>query len=90
MGRATAISVFERGAAAPRACVTAAQIGKLRGLAAIRIGDTLGPGAAAEFIGEQANPFRASVGLAIAPAQAGSGVRFRLGIERGALPAAFQ
>ena len=185
-GRVTAISVFGGGPAAPRACVTAGQIGKLHGLAAIRIGDTLGqgrvapPGAqfappsletvvvparpadqgalraalgqlaeqdplinvrqddarqeilvslygevqkeviqatlaadfgidasfrettticierpagagtAAEFLGDQANPFRATVGLRIVPAQAGSGVRFRLGIERGALPAAFQ
>ena len=49
-----------------------------------------GSGAAAEFMGEQANPFRATVGLRIVPAPAGSGVRFRLGIERGALPLAFQ
>jgi ribosomal protection tetracycline resistance protein len=186
VGRVTAISVFERGPAAPRACVTAGQIGKLQGLGTIRIGDTLGPGrtarpgrhfappsletvvvparpadrgalraalgqlaeqdplinvrqddarqeiyvslygevqkeviqatlaaefgldagfrattticierpagagAAAEFMGGQTNPFRATVGLAIVPAQAGSGVRFRLGIERGSLPAAFQ
>jgi ribosomal protection tetracycline resistance protein len=185
-GRVTAISVFERGPAAPRACVTAGQIGKLQGLAAIRIGDTLGPGpaappggqfappsletvvvparpadrgalraalgqlaeqdplinvrqddarqeilvslygevqkeviqatlagdfgidagfrettticierpagpgTAAQFMDEPANPFRATVGLRIVPAKAGSGVRFRLGIERGALPAAFQ
>ena len=48
-----------------------------------------GAGTAAEFMGEQTNPFRATVGLRIVPAPAGSGVRFRLGIERGALPAAF-
>jgi ribosomal protection tetracycline resistance protein len=203
-GRVTAISVFERGPAAPRACVTGGQIGKLWGLGAIRIGDTVGsgdtlgvghtvgmggtagPGQAAtpgrhfappsletvvvparpaergalraalgqlaeqdplinvrqddtrqeillslygevqkeviqatlaadfgidagfrettticierpagvgtavEFMGEPANPFRATVGLRIVPGQAGSGVRFRLGIERGALPPAFQ
>jgi ribosomal protection tetracycline resistance protein len=184
-GRVTAISVFERGAAAPRACVTAGQIGKLWGLGAICIGDTLGEGqaaapgwhfappsletvvvparpadrgalrtaldqlaeqdplinvrqddarqeirvslygevqkeviqatlaadfgidasfrettticierpagagTAAEFMGEPTNPFRATVGLRIVPAQAGSGVRFRLGVERGALPVAF-
>ena len=41
-------------------------------------------------MGEPANPFRATVGLRIVPAPAGSGVRFRLGIERGALPVAFQ
>ena len=185
-GRVTAISVFERSPASPRDCVSAGQIGKLWGLSAIRIGDTLGPaqgsaparhfarpsletvvvparpadrealraalgqlaeqdplinvrqddarqeirvslygevqkeviqatlaadfgidagfrettticierpagvGTAAEFMGDPANPFRATVGLRIVPAQAGSGVRFRLGIERGALPAAFQ
>ena len=191
-GRVTAISVFERGPAAPRACITAGQIGKLGGLGAIRIGDTLrigdtvgpgqaaapgrhfappsletvvvpahpaergalraalgqlaeqdplinvrqddarqeifvslygevqkeviqatlaadfgidagfrettticierpaGVGSAAEFMGEPTNPFRATVGLRIVPAQAGSGVRFRLGIERGALPPAFR
>jgi ribosomal protection tetracycline resistance protein len=44
VGRVTAISVFEGGPAAPRACVTAGQIGKLQGLGTIRIGDTLGPG----------------------------------------------
>src|ERR1700722_2924949 len=49
-----------------------------------------GAGAAAQFMGEPANPFRATVGLRIVPAQAGSGVRFRLGVERGALPVAFQ
>ena len=185
-GRVTAISVFERGPAAPRACVTAGQIGKLWGLGAIRIGDSLGPGraaapgrhfapptletvvvparpadrgalraalgqlaeqdplinvrqddarqeilvslygevqkeviqatlatdfgidagfrettticierpagagSAAEFMSEETNPFRATVGLRIVPAQAGSGVRFQLGIERGALPVAFR
>jgi ribosomal protection tetracycline resistance protein len=185
-GQVTAISVFERGPAVPRACVTAGQIGKLQGLAAIRVGDTLGhgraagtgaqfappsletvvvparpadqgalraalgqlaeqdplinvrqddarqeilvslygevqkeviqatlaadfgidagfrettticierpagPGTAAEFMGGQTNPYRATVGLRIVPAEAGSGVRFRLGIERGALPVAFQ
>jgi ribosomal protection tetracycline resistance protein len=43
-GRVTAISVFENGPAVPRACLTAGQIGKLRGLGAIRIGDPLGSG----------------------------------------------
>ena len=38
---------------------------------------------------EETNPFRATVGLRIVPAAAGSGVGFRLGIERGALPVAF-
>ncbi len=47
-------------------------------------------GAAAEFMSDDANPFRATAGLRIEPAAAGSGVRFQLGIEAGALPAAFQ
>jgi ribosomal protection tetracycline resistance protein len=193
-GKVTAISVFDRGPATAREQVTAGQIGKLSGLAGIRIGDALGgapgagngagaapaertffapptletmvvpgrpadkgalraalgllaeqdplinvrqddirqeilvslygevqkeviqatladefglqvafresstlcierpsgPGAAAEFMSDEANPFRATLGLRIEPAAAGSGVRFRLGIEPGALPAAFQ
>ena len=48
-----------------------------------------GAGAAAEFMSEEANPFRATVGLRIVPAAPGAGVRFRLGIERGALPVSF-
>jgi ribosomal protection tetracycline resistance protein len=49
-----------------------------------------GTGAAAEFMADQANPFRATAGFRIDPAAAGSGVGFRLGIEPGALPAAFR
>ena len=49
-----------------------------------------GRGAAAEFMSDEANPFRATAGLRIEPAAAGSGVRFRLGIEPGTLPVAFQ
>ena len=49
-----------------------------------------GHGSAAEFMSDQDNPFRATAGLRIDPAPAGSGVRFRLGIEPGALPVAFQ
>jgi ribosomal protection tetracycline resistance protein len=48
-----------------------------------------GAGAAAESMSEETNPFRATVGLRIVPAAPGSGVAFRLGIERGALPVAF-
>jgi ribosomal protection tetracycline resistance protein len=184
-GRVTAISAFERGPAAPRACLSAGQIGKLWGLGAIRIGDALGTGGpvapgrhfapptletlvvaarpadrgrlraalgqlaeqdplinvrqddvrqeilvslygevqkeviqatlaadfgldaafrettticierpagvgeAAESMSEETNPFRATIGLRIVPAAPGSGVRFQLGIERGALPVAF-
>ncbi len=47
-----------------------------------------GPGAAVEFMGG-ANPFRATVGLRVDPAAAGSGVTFRLEIELGALTSAF-
>ena len=49
-----------------------------------------GCGAAAEFMSDEANPFRATAGLRIEPAAAGAGIRFRLGIEPGALPVAFQ
>jgi ribosomal protection tetracycline resistance protein len=48
-----------------------------------------GTGAAVEVIGQGGNPFLATVGLRIDPALAGSGVRFRLEIELGALPLAF-
>ncbi|MGH3159098.1 MAG: GTP-binding protein [Streptosporangiaceae bacterium] len=41
-GKVTAISVFERGQAAARDAIAAGQIGKLWGLADIKIGDTLG------------------------------------------------
>jgi ribosomal protection tetracycline resistance protein len=48
-----------------------------------------GSGAAAEFMGSEGNPFRATVGLRVTP-WASDDVRFRLGIEPGALPVAFQ
>jgi ribosomal protection tetracycline resistance protein len=48
-----------------------------------------GTGAAAEEMGNGANPFRATVGLRIESAAAGSGVSFGLGIEAGALPRSF-
>lgn len=41
-GKVTAISVFERGTDVRREAVTAGQIGKLWGLAEVRIGDTIG------------------------------------------------
>jgi ribosomal protection tetracycline resistance protein len=41
-GKVTAISVFERGPAEQRAAVSAGEIGKLWGLAEIRIGDRIG------------------------------------------------
>jgi ribosomal protection tetracycline resistance protein len=42
-GRVSAISVFDRGSAIRRESVAAGQIGKLWGLADIRIGDAIGP-----------------------------------------------
>jgi ribosomal protection tetracycline resistance protein len=56
----------------------------------IRVERLVGTGQAAESMGAAGNPFRATVGLRLDPAPPGSGVRFRLGIERGALPAAFR
>ena len=47
-----------------------------------------GTGAAVEFMGG-ANPFRATVGLRVEPAAAGSGAAFRREIELGALTPAF-
>jgi ribosomal protection tetracycline resistance protein len=41
-GKVTAITVFDRGSAVPRASVSAGQIGKLRGLGDIQIGDAIG------------------------------------------------
>uniref|UniRef100_UPI00403FE6E3 GTP-binding protein n=1 Tax=Streptomyces sp. f51 TaxID=1827742 RepID=UPI00403FE6E3 len=41
-GKVTAISVFDQGSASREASVTAGRIGKLWGLATVRIGDTLG------------------------------------------------
>ncbi|WP_431047637.1 GTP-binding protein [Streptomyces sp. P1-3] len=49
----------------------------------------VGTGAAVEFMGAEDNPFRATVGLRVEPAAAGSGVRFRWEIELGALPFSF-
>jgi ribosomal protection tetracycline resistance protein len=182
-GKVTAVSVFERGASVPRPSVAAGQIGRLWGLADVRIGDTLGgtqavahhfapptletvvvpcrpadrgalhvaltqlaeqdplidlrqddlrqevsvslygevqkevvqatladdygidvtfrettticierpvgSGAAAEFIGRDANPFLATVGLRVDPAPVGAGVAYRLGVELGSMPYSF-
>ncbi|WP_406375637.1 TetM/TetW/TetO/TetS family tetracycline resistance ribosomal protection protein [Streptomyces sp. NBC_00647] len=41
-GKVTAISVFDQGSDVREACVTAGRIGKLWGLGAVRIGDTIG------------------------------------------------
>jgi ribosomal protection tetracycline resistance protein len=48
-----------------------------------------GSGAAVERMSEHGNPFKATVGLRIDPGAAGSGVRFAIEIEPGALPRAF-
>ncbi|MEU8185251.1 translation factor GTPase family protein [Micromonospora sp. NPDC049044] len=48
-----------------------------------------GVGAAVEVIAVAPNPFLATVGLRIAPAPTGAGVRFRLGVELGSMPPAF-
>ncbi|HVB44215.1 MAG TPA: translation factor GTPase family protein [Streptosporangiaceae bacterium] len=60
-----------------------------RATTTIRIERPAGTGAAAEFMDTEPNPFRATVGLRIEPALAGSGIRFALEIELGALPSAF-
>lgn len=49
----------------------------------------LGSGAAVEYIKKDPNPFLATVGLRIDSAPVGSGVRFRLEVELGAMPYAF-
>ncbi|WP_427924537.1 GTP-binding protein [Streptomyces sp. cg40] len=49
----------------------------------------VGTGAAAEFNKKGDNPFLATVGLRIDPAPVGSGVRFALEVELGAMPYAF-
>jgi ribosomal protection tetracycline resistance protein len=49
----------------------------------------IGTGAAVERLGEDANPFLATVGLRIEPAAVGSGVAFRLEAELGSMPLAF-
>ncbi len=43
-GKLTAVSVFSRGGAQPADALAAGQIGKLSGLAGVRVGDTLGAG----------------------------------------------
>lgn len=48
-----------------------------------------GTGRAVEAMGQDGNPFRATVGLRVEPGPAGSGVRFRLGVELGSMPSAF-
>ncbi|MER5394550.1 translation factor GTPase family protein [Saccharopolyspora sp. NPDC002686] len=49
----------------------------------------LGTGAAVEAIGDEHNPFLATVGLQVEPAPSGAGVDFQLGVELGSMPPAF-
>ncbi len=49
----------------------------------------IGSGAAAEFMGQDPNPFRATIGLRIDLAPVDAGGSFRLEIEHGALPSSF-
>jgi ribosomal protection tetracycline resistance protein len=48
-----------------------------------------GTGEAAEVIAVPPNPFLATVGLRVEPAEGGTGVRFALGVELGSLPLSF-
>jgi ribosomal protection tetracycline resistance protein len=48
-----------------------------------------GLGEAAEVIKGPGNPFLATIGLRVQPAEPGSGIQFRLGVEAGAMPPAF-
>ena len=69
--KVTAISVFDRGAATPRPVVRAGEIGTLRGLPGVRIGDAIGaprPGPAPQF----APPTLETVVTPVARAQKGA------------------
>ncbi|WP_327000423.1 TetM/TetW/TetO/TetS family tetracycline resistance ribosomal protection protein [Dactylosporangium sp. NBC_01737] len=48
-----------------------------------------GVGEALEIGDKDGNPFLATIGLRVAPAPIGAGITFRLGVEAGAMPAAF-
>jgi ribosomal protection tetracycline resistance protein len=71
-GKVTAIEVFEDGGAVRRPSVAAGQIGRLRGLAEVQIGDTIGgsPGAAAG--GQFAPPTLETVVVPRRPAERGA------------------
>jgi ribosomal protection tetracycline resistance protein len=72
-GKVTAISVFDRGAAVPRAAVAAGQIGKLWGLAGVQVGDAVGvPASAAPRRHYFAPPTLETVVVPIRPADAGA------------------
>jgi ribosomal protection tetracycline resistance protein len=46
----------------------------------------IGSGAAVELLGDDANPFLATVGMRVDPAPTGSGVEFRLDVDVGSVP----
>ncbi|MFF3755214.1 GTP-binding protein [Streptomyces sp. NPDC002018] len=77
-GKVTAISVFDQGSAVPRGSVEAGRIGILRGLAGVRIGDTVGdpdgtaPTAAAPADGHFAPPTLETVVVPCRPADRGA------------------
>jgi ribosomal protection tetracycline resistance protein len=48
-----------------------------------------GTGEAAELMSDPANPFNATVGVRVSPGPPGSGLQFRMAIERGSIPATF-
>ncbi|HEV2239525.1 MAG TPA: translation factor GTPase family protein [Streptosporangiaceae bacterium] len=70
--RVTAISVFDRGPAVPRASVAAGQIGKLWGLSDVQIGDTLGEPTATAAGRQFAPPTLETVVVACRPADKGA------------------
>ncbi len=71
-GKVTAISVFDRGWAAPRASVAAGQIGKLWGLGDVQIGDTLGVAPASSAGRHFAPPTLETVVVPCSPADKGA------------------
>jgi ribosomal protection tetracycline resistance protein len=70
--KVTAISVFDRGSASRRGSVAAGQIGKLRGLGDVRIGDTIGMPRTAPSDHVFAPPTLETVVVPRRPAEAGA------------------
>ena len=72
-GKVTAIDVFEHGGAARRPSIGAGQIGRLRGLAEVQIGDTIGASPAAQVAeGQFAPPTLETVVVPARPADRGA------------------
>ena len=78
-GKVTAISVFERGPAEQRTAVSAGEIGKLWGLAEIRIGDRIGESGTTGTQHQFAPPTRATVVVPSSPDDMG---RLRVALGR--------